>query len=128
MGRRFDHMDLRVPDMARARPFYQRLLPLLGFTVDDSDAQWLQCMAGGVTEAAEFFGVIESPDHRPNENRVAFWAASIAEVDALSARLNELGAGNVEGPDWEAPHYYAVYFEDPAGNRLEICHRTLNKP
>jgi hypothetical protein len=22
-----------------------------------------------------------------------------------------------------APGYYAVFFEDPAGNRLELCHR-----
>jgi catechol 2,3-dioxygenase-like lactoylglutathione lyase family enzyme len=33
-------------------------------------------------------------------------------------------AQNVEGPGWEDETYYAVFFEDPCGNRLEICHRT----
>lgn len=128
MIRRFDHIDLRVPDLAAVQRFYALLLPLLGFAMDDSDATWLQFMAGGPADAAEFFGVTEDPGHRPNLNRVAFWAASTEEVDALAERIGELGARNVEGPGWEAPHYYAVFFEDPAGNRLEVCHRTHNAP
>jgi len=32
---------------------------------------------------------------------------------------HEIGARNVEGPEWLTPGYYAVFFEDPFGNRLE---------
>lgn len=128
MVRRFDHIDMRVSDMTLAQPFYERLLPLLGFTRDDSGEGWLQRMSGDSEEAAEFFGVIESKGHRPNENRVAFWASTVAEVDRLSTHLDDIGARNVEGPGWEDPHYYAVFFEDPDGNRLEIVHRTADKP
>ena len=36
-----------------------------------------------------------------------------------------LAARNVEGPGYhEGPGYYAVFFEGPSDNRLEICHRT----
>ncbi|HEX7861141.1 MAG TPA: VOC family protein [Verrucomicrobiae bacterium] len=66
----------------------------------------------------------ESPAHVPNESRIAFWAESKAEVDRLGEILRRAGARNIEGPiDYEAG-YYAVFFEDPSGNRLEICHRV----
>jgi hypothetical protein len=48
-------------------------------------------------------------------------------VDAFVPLLRELGAQNIEGPgDDEGPGYYAIFFEDPFGNRLEICHRAAN--
>jgi hypothetical protein len=34
MPLRFDHVDLRVRSLAEARPFYERLLPALGFMQD----------------------------------------------------------------------------------------------
>lgn len=122
MPRRFDHVDLRVSSLARVQPFYEKLLPALGFTRDAQIEDWLQFEApeGPVTE---FFGVTESPNHQPNENRIAFWAESPSEVDRLGAIAVAAGATLVEGPGYEAPHYYAIFFEDPCGNRLEICHR-----
>ena len=68
ISRRFDHIDLRVPSLAVARPFYAVLLPALS--------------------------------------------------------LRHAGGRNIEGPGYdEGPGYYAVFFEDPCRNRLEICHR-----
>jgi hypothetical protein len=32
MRRRYDHIDLRVNSLAEARPFYEAILPALGFT------------------------------------------------------------------------------------------------
>ncbi|MBV9129472.1 MAG: VOC family protein, partial [Verrucomicrobia bacterium] len=72
----------------------------------------------------KFFGLTESPGHVANENRIAFWAEGPAEVDRLALVATRAGARNVEGPGWEDETYYAVFFEDPCGNRLEICHRT----
>jgi catechol 2,3-dioxygenase-like lactoylglutathione lyase family enzyme len=127
MVRRFDHVDLRVPDLARVSDFYRALLPALGFTQDLTVPDWLQYYAQG-EGATEFFGVTESRAHRPNENRIAFWASSVAEVNDIARMLGEIGAQNIEGPGYEegsAP-YYAVFFEDPAGNRLEVCYRLSN--
>lgn len=121
----FDHIDLRVRSLAEARPFYAMLLPALGFTKDVSDETWLQLEADSSSGAAEFFGITESPGHVPNETRIAFWAQSTGEVDRLAEVARRAGAQNIEGPGYdEGPGYYAVFFEDPCSNRLEICHRA----
>ena len=125
MSRRYDHIDLRVRSMAEARPFYQALLPVLGFTRQAEIENWLQFEGEETGEATEFFGVTESSHHVPNESRIAFWADSTADVDRLAQLVVRAGARNVEGPGYhEGPGYYAVFFEDPCGNRLEICNRT----
>lgn len=123
MTRRYDHVDLRVPRLADAAPFYEVLLPALGFTRNVTVEGWLQYEAAG-QEATEFFGVTESDNHAPNENRIAFWAESVTEVNRLSEIVMKAGARNIEGPMQYEPGYYAVFFEDPCGNRLEVCHRT----
>jgi catechol 2,3-dioxygenase-like lactoylglutathione lyase family enzyme len=125
MRRRYDHIDLRVRSLAEARSFYEVLLPALGFTRNVRVEGWLQFEAAGADGATEFFGVTESAGHTANECRIAFWADSPSEVDRLAEIIVRAGARNVEGPGYhEGPGYYAVFFEDPSGNRLEICHRT----
>ncbi len=124
MQRRYDHIDLRVRSLADVRPFYETLLPALGFTRHVDIEGWLQFEAAGSDVATEFFGVTESSGHVANETRIAFWADSTVEVDRLAEIAIRAGARNVEGPGYlEGPGYYAVFFEDPSGNRLEICHR-----
>lgn len=123
MPRLFDHIDLRVSDLATSGEFYRRFLPLLGFTEQVDLPGWIQFEARG-EGTTEFFGLIEDRAHQPNRTRIAFWADSIARVDALAAQLAALGARDLEGPGFEAETYYAVYFNDPSGNPLEICHRT----
>jgi predicted lactoylglutathione lyase len=98
-------------------------LPALGFTRDASIEGWLTYEASGTDGAQEFFGVTESPRHVANECRVAFWVDSLSEVDRLAQIVVDAGARNVEGPLYEEARYYAVFFEDPSGNRLEICYR-----
>lgn len=125
MSRRYDHVDLRVRSLAEVRSFYEGLLPALGFHRNDSNSRWLEFEAveAGVSD---YFAVTESPGHVANANRIAFWADTKERVDELAVIVRDAGAQNVEGPAFEAPHYYAVFFEDPCGNRFEICHRTEN--
>jgi predicted lactoylglutathione lyase len=123
MPRRFDHIDLRVPDLAGVTAFYEKLLPALGFTRDVRVERWLQFESEG-NDITEFFGVTESFGHVPNENRIAFCAESVIEVDRLAEIAQRAGARNIEGPMNYEPGYYAVFFEDPCGNRLEICYRV----
>jgi catechol 2,3-dioxygenase-like lactoylglutathione lyase family enzyme len=123
MRRCFDHVDLRVRSLAEARAFYEALLPALGFTRDASIEGWLTYEAEGSAGLSEFFGVTESPQHVANDCRIAFWADSIDAVDRLAAIAVQAGARNVEGPAYEEARYYAVFFEDPSGNRLEVCYR-----
>jgi catechol 2,3-dioxygenase-like lactoylglutathione lyase family enzyme len=119
MAHIFDHIDLRVPQLAEVEAFYRQLLPALGFTREIAIDGWLQFEA-----EEQFFGVTESPGHIANENRIAFHAGSATEVDRLSAIAKAAGARNIEGPMDYSPGYHAVFFEDPCGNRFEICYRS----
>ena len=121
--RHFDHVDLRVPRLADVAAFYEILLPALGFSRRVTVEGWLQFEAAHAA-VTEFFGVTESSAHVPNENRVAFWAESAADVDRIALVAARAGARNIEGPMDYEPGYYAVFFEDPCGNRLEVCYRS----
>jgi predicted enzyme related to lactoylglutathione lyase len=121
--RRYDHIDLRVPRLGDVTSFYEALLPALGFTHDARVEGWLQFEAADA-DITEFFGVTESPGHVANENRIAFWAESASEVDHLAEVARQAGARKIEGPMQYERGYYAVFFEDPCGNRLEACFRS----
>ena len=124
--RRFDHIDLRVRDFAVARKFYERLLPALGFTRDKSDQEWGTFYAETDGVPTEFFGFTEDKNHRPNETRIAFWADTREEVNRITDVVRAAGGLNLEGPQvWPeyTAGYYALFFEDPDGNKLEVCCR-----
>jgi catechol 2,3-dioxygenase-like lactoylglutathione lyase family enzyme len=123
--RLFDHIDLRVKNREAAQRFYAQVLPAIGFRVDKSGKRWGLFEAEGET-AVEFFGFEEESDHQPNANRIAFWAESREAVDKVGEIVRKAGARNIEGPELcvdYSPGYYAVFFEDPDGNKLEVCHR-----
>lgn len=123
--RRFDHIDLRVHDMAAAEKFYGQLLPALGFSEKAGDEECRSYQFPGDGPEA-FFCFSKGENHQPNENRIAFWAESRAEVDRLAEVVRQAGGLTIEGPEVcqdYSPGYYAVFFEDPSGNKLEICCR-----
>lgn len=124
--RRFDHIDLRVKDRAIAQKFYAKILPALGFTREKSDEEWGTFYAETKGVPTEFFGFTEDKNHQPNETRIAFWADTREEVNSFAEIVRGAGARNLEGPQlWKeySPGYYALFFEDPDGNKLEICCR-----
>lgn len=124
-NRLFDHIDLRVRDRVVAQKFYRQLLPALGFSGKESEGEWMTWQAPGDGPVA-FFGFTEDPAHQPNDNRIVFWAETRAEVDRLAELVRQAGGQNIEGPELcreYSPGYYALFFEDPSGNKLEICCR-----
>ena len=124
--RLFDHIDLRVKNRKTAQRFYAQVLPAIGFRVDKSGDKWGLFEAEG-NVAVDFFGFTEDASHQPNENRIAFWAPSRDAVDEVAEVVRKAGARNIEGPELcvdYSPGYYAVFFEDPDGNKLEVCHRA----
>ena len=126
-SRLFDHVDLRVSNVAAARSFYDAFLPALGFT-QQGICNGVLCYGGeGDTKNALFIELNEEPGHRGNSTRFAFWADTEEEVDRLGKIVRDAGALRVEGPEYcpdYTPGYYAVFFEDTDGNRWEICCRT----
>jgi len=134
----FDHIDTRVASLAAVERFYDALMPRLGLTrkryahVDDrgdwhdvssdrpyNTVEYAEERRDG--RAARFIGFIQDPSMRPVATRIAF----IVEPESLeewTATLHGMGARNVE-PSADLQAYPAIFFEDPAGTRLEVCAR-----
>jgi predicted enzyme related to lactoylglutathione lyase len=122
----FSHIDLRVRNFGHATEFYREFLPAIGFTEPWDGEEWRGNSASGAFPAKAFFGFTEDPNHQPNGTRIAFWVNSPTEVDRVAEVIQRAGAKNIEGPLFNPEYsetYYAVFFEDPSGNRLEVVHR-----
>lgn len=125
-ARRLDHIDMRVKDYKKALAFYRKILPPLGFIRESSDDEWATFYSAGGDTASDFFGFTIDKKHVPNGTRIAFWAATRKEVDDFAEIVRAAGGKNLEGPELckgYSPGYYAFFFEDPEGNKLEICCR-----
>ncbi len=123
--RLFDHIDLRVRDMEAAKRFYKEVLPALGFTEPGDDGVWFSLYGEGEAKPP-FFGITHDPQHRANGTRISFWADTREEVNRVAEIVKRAGGLALEGPELCAeytPGYYAFFFEDPSGNKLEICCR-----
>ena len=111
--------------MSAAVKFYEKVLPAVGFTERSGDSTWLTFTAEGSAKP-EFFGFTEDSEHQPNGSRISFWAETRNEVDRVADVVRNAGGLVLEGPELCAdysPNYYAFFFEDPSGNKLEICCR-----
>jgi catechol 2,3-dioxygenase-like lactoylglutathione lyase family enzyme len=122
---KFSHVDLRVNDLATALPFYEKLLPELGFTRTFHSANWQVFAADGELPIAAYLAITENGVHKPNANLIGFWANDQAEVDRIAEIVKQNGGTITDGPRLFpiSPTYYAVYFEDPCGNKYEMLHR-----
>jgi catechol 2,3-dioxygenase-like lactoylglutathione lyase family enzyme len=119
---RFGHIDLRVSDLASALLFYDELLPALGFTERYHGDAWKVWATTDPLPGTAYFAVTEEAAHVANANRIAFWVDSAAEVDRVAEVAREAGASDLSGPKTMpyGPDYYAAFFADPSGNRLEV--------
>lgn len=120
----YDHVDGRVRDLESAKAFYDAFMSALGLSVIGESADSREYYTDDKREA--FFGITESDQHRPNDARVAFFAESTRQVDDVANAIRKAGASRIEGPEvceeYSQP-YYAVFFEDPEGNKFEVCCR-----
>jgi catechol 2,3-dioxygenase-like lactoylglutathione lyase family enzyme len=124
--RYLDHIDLRVKDMKVAKEFYGKFLPQLGFVHESPGDDFHTFYSAGGDRPSEFFGFTEDKNHQPDGTRIAFWAETRDEVDRMAELVREAGGRTLEGPEIctdYSPGYYAFFFEDSDGNKLEICCR-----
>jgi predicted lactoylglutathione lyase len=121
----FSHIDLRVTKLQEVLPFYEKLLPELGFKRNFNTEVWKVFAADGDLPATAYFAITEDTNHRPNANLVGFWANDREEVNRLAELVKQIGGKIINGPGLFpiSPTYYAVFFEDPCGNKYEIVHR-----
>lgn len=125
------HIDVTVADPDRSRPFYEAVLGFMGYAfVDDHPNGFdmdLRDAGGFVTS----FGILRARGknaghthdrYAPGLHHIAWNAASREDVDALYALLQHIGATILDPPaeyPKYGPGYYAVFFADPDGLKLE---------
>jgi catechol 2,3-dioxygenase-like lactoylglutathione lyase family enzyme len=126
------HVDLTVKDPRASKPFYQAVLGFMGYVIVDERDEIIDFKLeapGGGHQC--FIGIV--PAQGPNAARphdryslglhhIAWNAQSRADVDAMHALLQRIGATVLDAPaDYPqyGPGYYAVFFADPDGLKLE---------
>jgi catechol 2,3-dioxygenase-like lactoylglutathione lyase family enzyme len=129
-GSALHHIDLVVSSIERSLPFYRDLLAPLGFhrigevEGERGETIWYLSGAGcslGLREA-QSEGVFDR--YRVGLHHLALEASSRQAVNERAEWLQQQGAEIESGPEeyWYQPGYYAVFFYDPDGLKLEIVH------
>jgi catechol 2,3-dioxygenase-like lactoylglutathione lyase family enzyme len=118
-----DHISVRVSDFAKSKAFYSKLFTFLGFKVLDEMADaigWTNGKTRYWIGAADAQG--KKHKYRIGDvglHHIGFELRSRKDVDALQDFVRELGATIVDPADEYYDDYYAVFFLDPDGLKLE---------
>jgi glyoxylase I family protein len=129
------HIDLVVSDLERSLAFYRGLLGPIGYTVEREIAgerrEEVHYLRGDVIRGAIGLREAQTPQDAAYDryavglHHIAFEVKSRGVVDERAAWLLSQGAEIESGPteyDY-TPGYYAVFFYDPDGIKLEVLHR-----
>jgi catechol 2,3-dioxygenase-like lactoylglutathione lyase family enzyme/diadenosine tetraphosphate (Ap4A) HIT family hydrolase len=123
---RVHHIDLTVADLAVATAFYDGVLPLLGFR-RGADVPEGPIWTGDGVEIGLQAARRPRPHDRyaPGLHHLAFEAPSRADVDRAYRQLLALRVQVLDAPAGYpaySPGYYAVFFADPDGIKLEYVY------
>jgi catechol 2,3-dioxygenase-like lactoylglutathione lyase family enzyme len=144
------HIDLTVADARRSIPVYAAFFEALGFqryAVDHPEfsgpaprrAAWFMQYASGAYWGIEIRparpeSVDRSHDrYAPGLHHLAFHAESREDVDRIHLAMQEIGASILDppaeytGPAY-SPGYYAAFFADPDGLKLEVVYEPRSNP
>lgn len=139
------HVDLSVADPERAIPFYAALLEALGYrrleiAHEDFQGPQPRRAAWSLREGSGLaFGIEVRPASGPDRTRrvdryapgthhIAFHAESAGDVDRVHRAMLAAGAEVLDAPaDYGGqpgytPGYYAAFYADPDGAKLEVAH------
>ena len=120
------HLVIRVGDFDRSKRFYDSVLGFLGF-----ECKYQYDQAAGWSNAKTLFWIGEADEEgKKHKHRIgnigfhhyAFELSKRQDVDALHQHLQSIGATVVDPPaDYPeyGEGYYAVFFLDPDGLKLE---------
>jgi catechol 2,3-dioxygenase-like lactoylglutathione lyase family enzyme len=119
-----DHLVIRVSDFGRAKDFYHNVLGFLGFKLKHDYSGY-----AGWSNGKTLFWITEAdaqgkrhPYRRGDIgfDHYAFELSKRKDVDELYGALQKFGVDVVDPPDdYYEGGYYAVYFLDPDGLKLE---------
>ncbi|HYZ27107.1 MAG TPA: VOC family protein [Geminicoccaceae bacterium] len=126
------HLDLTVTDLNSSVAFYDRVLGRLGYRRRDDVGAGAPCWAISDSSGGSFTIALKpaAPESRtrrhdryaPGLHHLAFHADSREDVDGFHGFLVGIGAPILDPPAEYAytPGYYAVFFADPDGIKLEV--------
>jgi catechol 2,3-dioxygenase-like lactoylglutathione lyase family enzyme len=133
-----DHIQITVKNLEKAEAFYDAFLPLIGFDlskkgkgrVEAHDFDVIeyvhQNITLGINSPREQFKDETVHRRRPGSlHHLAFRAESPEKINQLFPQIVDAGADIVEPPQYYPQHgekYYALFFKDPCGIKLEIMH------
>ena len=119
-----DHIHLTVEDMDAAEPFYDRLIPILGFEDHELHVvEYLHPRLGFAISSPPAAFAADAVQRRGPDalHHLAFKAQSRAEVDQMHDRVAAIGATIVS-----ALRLFPEY--TPAGTNYEIVCTSENPP
>jgi catechol 2,3-dioxygenase-like lactoylglutathione lyase family enzyme len=115
-----DHISIRVSDYRKSKAFYARLFDFLGFEISDEYPD-----AIGWTNGKTRYWIAGAEGRKSYRigdvglHHYAFELRNRKDVDALQAFLEREGVRIVDPADEYYEDYYAVFFLDPDGIKLE---------
>ncbi|MEO1253184.1 MAG: VOC family protein, partial [Pseudomonadota bacterium] len=133
----FHHIDLNVSNVAASKAVYDPILTYLGYALvrDDPEAcEWDLPASGGDDSNGASIGIKKRADadagyrHRryaPGLHHLAWRVSSRDDVDRFHDLLKEKKITVLDPPAHYPEYsgdYYAVFFEDPDGIKLEVVY------
>lgn len=121
-----DHIYIAVSDLPRSEAFYDSIMGILGFRKNtfaigsDPHVQYFNRHFGFVLRPAKS-GRAHDP-YSPGLHHLCLRVDSVEDVSSIATRLRSVGIDASEArlyPDY-APDYWATFFTDPDGVRLEV--------
>jgi catechol 2,3-dioxygenase-like lactoylglutathione lyase family enzyme len=115
-----DHISIRVSDYKKSKPFYSKLFEFLGFEISDEYPETI-----GWTNGKTRYWIAPAEGRQKYKigdvglHHYAFQLRSRRDVDALQAFLEKEKVRIVDPADEYYEDYYAVFFLDPDGIKLE---------
>ena len=124
-----NHLNITVTDLAASTAFYDRILSLCDFRRIPDTASGEPLWRGDRTELCLMRAQPESmrahDRYSPGLHHLAFGAPTREDVDRVHRELVTLGVRILDPPaqyDEYGIGYYAVFFADPDGIKLELVH------
>lgn len=122
-----DHVFVAVSDLQRSEGFYDRAMPVLGFrkgegTIDGDPHLFYHNRQFVYSLRPAREGALGHDPYAPGLHHLCLRVVDEAAVDRAARGLREAGVEATEPryyPEY-APDYYATFFEDLDGIRLEV--------
>ena len=115
-----DHISIRVSDYEKSKAFYQKLFTFLGFEISEDYGSTI-----GWTNGHTRYWIAEAEGRKRYKigdvgiHHYAFQLRNRKDVDALQGFLEKEKVKIVDPADEYYEDYYAVFFLDPDGIKLE---------